>query len=120
MVLLLAMLVPHGAIRAQGTAFVVDSTNDAGDANPSDWVCDDGTGKCTLRAAIMEANALPGPDTIDVPSGTYTLSIGEPSKTRLPPETSTSPTTCPLLALAARSAAEAHEQGTVTSAASTE
>src|SRR2546422_8779711 len=30
---------------------------------------------CTLRAAIQEANALPGPDTIMVPAGTYLLTI---------------------------------------------
>lgn len=30
---------------------------------------------CTLRAAIQEANALAGADTISLPSGTYTLTI---------------------------------------------
>src|SRR5439155_26325899 len=32
-------------------------------------------GKCTLRAAVQEANALPGPDTITVPAGAYFLAI---------------------------------------------
>jgi CSLREA domain-containing protein len=37
-------------------AFVVNSTDDSADAQPGDGLCDDGTGHCTLRAALMEAN----------------------------------------------------------------
>lgn len=38
--------------------FVVNSTSDAVDANPGDDVCETTTlGQCTLRAAVMEANA---------------------------------------------------------------
>ena len=55
--------------------FIVDTTIDAIDANPGDGVCDDGAGNCTLRAAIMEANAVSGAATITLPAGTYTLSI---------------------------------------------
>jgi len=44
--------------------FTVNSTGDALDANPGDGICDDGTGDCTLRAAINEANASPGYDKI--------------------------------------------------------
>jgi len=63
-----------GHIGAQ--TFTVDSTADAVDAIPGNGVCDDGAGNCTLRAAIMEANALPGPDTIIfLQTGTYTLSV---------------------------------------------
>ncbi|MBT3252531.1 MAG: T9SS type A sorting domain-containing protein, partial [Candidatus Marinimicrobia bacterium] len=40
--------------------FTVNSTGDDMDANPGDGICDDGTGDCTLRAAINEANATPG------------------------------------------------------------
>jgi CSLREA domain-containing protein len=40
--------------------FTVTSTGDAMDAIPGDGICDDGTGDCTLRAAINEANATPG------------------------------------------------------------
>jgi CSLREA domain-containing protein len=46
--------------------FTVNSPADIVDANPGDGVCrtaPDNT-VCTLRAAIMEANALPGADTI--------------------------------------------------------
>lgn len=46
--------------------FVVDSTADSVDAHPGDGVCADAGGACTLRAAVMEANALPGADTIDL------------------------------------------------------
>ena len=57
------------------TTFAVDSTVDEVDVSPGDGVCDQGTGSCTLRAAIMEANALPGADTVEIPSGTYTLTL---------------------------------------------
>ncbi len=60
---------------ARAATFTVNSTVDAVDANPGDGVCATATGECTLRAAIMEANALPGDDTITLPAGTYTLSI---------------------------------------------
>lgn len=53
----------------------VTATYDAPDVNPGDGVADDGTGQATLRAAIMEANALPGENTVRIPPGTYTLSI---------------------------------------------
>ena len=45
------------------------------DANPSDGLCADITGDCTLRAAVQEANALEGADTISIPAGVYTLTI---------------------------------------------
>ncbi|MBI4770349.1 MAG: right-handed parallel beta-helix repeat-containing protein [Chloroflexi bacterium] len=53
----------------------MDSTADAVDANPGDGLCATAAGACTLRAAIQEANALPGPDTISLPAGVYTLTI---------------------------------------------
>lgn len=62
------------------TTFVVNSTIDAPDANPGDGVAQDANGNTTLRAAIMEANALGGADTIQLPAGTFTLTrrgIGE-------------------------------------------
>ena len=51
--------------------FVVNSTGDGGDASPGDGACQTATpGQCTLRAAIEEANATPGTDTIhfDIPT----------------------------------------------------
>lgn len=55
--------------------FTVNSTTDAVDANPGDGTCADGSGDCTLRAAIQETNALAGADTINVPAGTYLIAI---------------------------------------------
>ena len=69
------LLVVRAPGAAEAATIIVNTTADAVDANPGDGVCDDGTGNCTLRAAIMEANALAGADTITVPAGTYTLAI---------------------------------------------
>lgn len=60
--------------RALLTAFVVNSTQDFVDANIGNGTALDNTGKTTLRAAVQEANASPGPDVITLPSGTYTIS----------------------------------------------
>ena len=46
--------------------FVVDSTADAIDIDPGDGVCATAEAECTLRAAVMEANALAGADVIDL------------------------------------------------------
>jgi len=55
----------------------VNSTADTTDANPGDGICATAAegSTCTLRAAIMEANAHDGADTISVPAETYTLSL---------------------------------------------
>ena len=55
--------------------FAVDTTDDAVDASLGDGVCATAAGTCSLRAAVQEANATPGPDLITVPSGTYTLTL---------------------------------------------
>ena len=55
--------------------FTVDSTADAVDVVPGDGDCFTAVESCTLRAAIMETNALAGPDKIFVPAGTYVLDI---------------------------------------------
>ena len=44
-------------------------------ANPGDGVCTTDAGECTLRADIQEANVLAGADTIELPVGTYVLTI---------------------------------------------
>jgi CSLREA domain-containing protein len=64
-------------VPAQAKTLTVNSTTDAVAANPAGGVCETapGNGICTLRAAIQVANALPGPDTIILPAGTYTLTI---------------------------------------------
>jgi CSLREA domain-containing protein len=56
--------------------FNVNTFTDSVDTNPGDGICDNGSGACSLRAAIMEANALsPANVTINVPAGTYNLTI---------------------------------------------
>jgi len=56
--------------------FTVDTTSDTVDANIGNGTCADASNKCSLRAAIQEANAtVGGPHTINVPAGTYTLTI---------------------------------------------
>ena len=66
--LLLALVVFQRA--AQAATLNVTSTGDSGDSNLGDGVCNDGTGKCTLRAAIEQAGSG---DTINIPIGIYTL-----------------------------------------------
>jgi CSLREA domain-containing protein len=65
--------------------FVVNTTNDTIDVNPGDGICADAAGQCSLRAAVMEANAnMNGADptnpantqdTILLPAGTFRLTI---------------------------------------------
>jgi hypothetical protein len=57
--------------------FTVNDLTDAVDLLPGDGTCEvtAATGDCTLRAAVMEANALAGADTITLPAGTYQLSL---------------------------------------------
>jgi len=56
--------------------FNVTSTMDAVDASPGDGICASAGSQCTLRAAVQEANALAGADTIMLPAGTYVLTVG--------------------------------------------
>ncbi len=61
------------ASRLPAATFVVNSTEDLPDADQGDNVCAASNGKCTLRAAIMQANFTAGADTITLPPGTYQL-----------------------------------------------
>jgi CSLREA domain-containing protein len=54
---------PQPTAHAAAT-FTVNSTGDGADSNTADNLCNDGTGNCTLRAAIEQANATVGADTI--------------------------------------------------------
>jgi CSLREA domain-containing protein len=65
--LAVAAAVAPNALAATPKTYYVDSTVDQADMNPGDGTCSTGSfsgNKCTLRAAILEANAHPGPDTI--------------------------------------------------------
>jgi hypothetical protein len=62
--------------RLANRKFIVDSTLDTPDAIPGDGKAEDADGNVTLRAAIEEANAMPGKPTIhfDIPgSGPHTI-----------------------------------------------
>ncbi len=60
--------------------FFVDSTVDSPDVNPGDGIVADNYGRKTLRAAIMEANALAGPNAIKLADETYQLGLTELDK----------------------------------------
>lgn len=49
-----------------GSTYTVRYTHDQIDSNPGDDICATSSGICTLRAAIMEANAHPGTDEIKI------------------------------------------------------
>ncbi|MBN2894329.1 MAG: hypothetical protein JXK05_00355 [Campylobacterales bacterium] len=55
--------------------FTVNVTTDSIDSNTADGLCLDAAGKCSLRVAVMQANALAGVDTINLAAATYRLSI---------------------------------------------
>jgi len=60
---------------AWSAVFEVDDTADAVDAAPGDGSCATSGDVCTLRAAIQEANALAGDDTVMLPAGTFAIAI---------------------------------------------
>lgn len=62
---------------ARAANFEVDTDADTVDANPGDGICADAGGHCSLRAAIIETNALAGADTIELPAGTFALTIAD-------------------------------------------
>ena len=55
--------------------FTVDSVLDTIDNNVGDGLAEDAAGNTSLRAAIMEANFSSSADTINLPAGTYDLTI---------------------------------------------
>src|SRR5438874_11845169 len=66
--------------RVLPAVFTVNSFTDGVDARPGDGVAQTSDGRTTLRAAIMEANALGGASTIVLPAGSYTLSLSGPNE----------------------------------------
>ena len=82
-ILMTAWLVTFGlwaSLQAQAaslaTTFLVNSTLDEPDANVGDGSCiSTPSGKCTLRAAVMQANVVNVDTTIVMPAGIYTLTI---------------------------------------------
>ncbi len=85
LVSLSALFAVYGGLASSGSTsavsqytFTVNTTQDTIDANPGDGKCEDASGNCSLRAAVMEANALKSPAIINIPPGTYTLSRESP------------------------------------------
>jgi hypothetical protein len=64
--LIAAVLLTGVAGMARGATFTIDDTADLVDVAPGDGACATASATCTVRAAIQEANALPGNDTIEV------------------------------------------------------
>jgi CSLREA domain-containing protein len=54
---------------------LVNTTNDEVDARPGNGICATANGTCSLRAAVQEANRVPGSQTIKLPAGLYTLTL---------------------------------------------
>ncbi|WP_157578353.1 right-handed parallel beta-helix repeat-containing protein [Rudaea cellulosilytica] len=74
-VVLAGITVMAASVTAHAAIFNVNNSADTVDSSPGDGNCADAFGNCTLRAAVMEANALPGAHTINLPAGTYILAI---------------------------------------------
>jgi hypothetical protein len=75
---LVGILVASAPAIASHDAFDVDTELDFADITPGDGICLGDPGNqtppgCSLRAAVMEANAHDGVDTINVPAGLYVL-----------------------------------------------
>src|SRR5271157_6002617 len=65
---------PHVMMPLPDPTFTVNTTTDLVSANAH--ACRDSVaGQCSLRQAVIEANATAGTDTISIPAGTYTLTI---------------------------------------------
>jgi len=73
----------------------VTTTADTVDATVGDGACADASGTCSPRAAVQEANAAPGSDTIRLaPGQTYTLSLAGASEDAAATSTSPRPSCC--------------------------
>lgn len=68
------------AVAAAANDYVVDTTDDTVDAAPGDGACADAAGNCSLRAAVMEANAHAGFESIRLLPRTYALAIAGTSE----------------------------------------
>ena len=76
-------------VPAAVNTYVVNSTGNGDDSSTADGTCNDGTGHCTLRAAITQANASGGSDEIDFAIGTGAQTIQVPGGVALPALTDT-------------------------------
>ncbi|MGI8854995.1 MAG: choice-of-anchor Q domain-containing protein [Thermomicrobiales bacterium] len=77
-VFIIGALIAVGPVQnVHAATFIVNNSGDGHDFTPGNGVCETafGNGICSLRAAIEEANALGGADTITVPAMTITLTL---------------------------------------------
>jgi len=74
----LLMSLAPSADSSAPVGFTVDTTIDSVDISPGDSECASTDGQCSLRAAVMETNALPGANEITLPEGKYRLTIQGP------------------------------------------
>lgn len=70
---LVLLLARESVFAAPDTTFTVDSLLDQPDTNLFDGRCRTKAGTCTLRAAVMQANAFSNHDKIKLAPATYTL-----------------------------------------------
>ena len=73
LLLLYSLLFMPASARAEITpqaSFTVNTTTMNPDINPGNGICADSGGLCSLVAAMQEANAFAGEDSITIPAGT--------------------------------------------------
>lgn len=72
-----AAVIERSSDAVPGANFVVNDSGDATDSTPGDTICETaaGNGICTLRAAVVEANALAGDDIITFAPGVSSISV---------------------------------------------
>jgi CSLREA domain-containing protein len=77
-VFVLAAVAAVPPVQAQNVTFTVDTTGDTFDVAPGDGVCADAAAHCSLRAAVMEANAGDpfAFDRVNLPAGLYRIDQG--------------------------------------------
>jgi len=71
----LSAIIGIASFSANAAEFIVNTPADTVDISNGDGVCATADNDCSLRAAIQEANALAGADTITIPPGIYKLAI---------------------------------------------
>lgn len=80
----MALLIGLACAPASAAVWLVDTPDDSIDIAPGDAACADAGGRCSLRGAIMESNALAGPDDVWLPVGpetgndVYYLDLSQP------------------------------------------
>jgi len=74
---LVLLLLVSSATSIEAAVLAVDTVADDVDAAVGDGACATASGRCSLRAAIQEAEVRPGPDEITLPAGRHPLAVSE-------------------------------------------